>query len=326
LYALVFLAAALFAVSCGAPRSYGETAETNHSALEAFNLRMSGKLEEAGRVLNKALKADRENSRALFESARLSFAMKDIDSAQKSIRKAIKQDPDNARYHYWSGIFAVYGGVKKHHKLLTVLGMPGQFSRARKSFGKTIKLKPDHYEARLRLIELYQRLPWMLGGRTSKAREHVQELEQLDPIYGAKGRCTILATTDEREALWGNVVAEHEDDAVAHRELGRILRLAGKKQEAIVHFSKALELAPDWKDVLLDLARCHQTAQYYQQYLDSVPALPLPKRVRIMRWLGNLEKERGNTKKAEHLLEQVEILAPQAGFCPRGIGDIFVAP
>ena len=169
----------------------GEVEVDNVSvAMRAFELRMAGRVDESKQLLEKAVRKNPKNAEAQFELARIYFYMScetlDLDLAQKTIERAIELEPDNARFHYWSGEIAMYNGIIKMRNLLGRLAMPGQMRKAVKSFKRAVELKPDFHEARLSLMGCYDRLPWYCGGSKSKAKEQARKLEQTDAVYGAR--------------------------------------------------------------------------------------------------------------------------------------------
>ena len=170
-------------------------------AMEAFELRIAGRVDEAMVLVEKAVAANPGNGPAQFELARVHFcttmdsvgrtegtlkqkqkAMKaKLRLAQRAIEKAIKADPANPLYHYWAGKIGTYLTVYDAHFITTMPAVPIRSINFIKSYEKAIMLKPDFYRARHELIGLYERLPWYCGGNKSKAKEHAKKLEQLEP-------------------------------------------------------------------------------------------------------------------------------------------------
>ena len=173
-------------------------------AMQAFELRMAGKVDKAVELLEKAVAEDPGNGPAQFELARDYFCTttdcvertegtlkqkqkamkKQLTSAQKAIKRAIKANPDNPRYHYWAGRISTYNVVYDAHFVWTMPAVPIHSINAIKNYEKAVKLKPDFYQARHELIGLYDRLPWYCGGNKSKAREHAKKLNQTEPESG----------------------------------------------------------------------------------------------------------------------------------------------
>src|SRR5690606_37857688 len=85
-----------------------------------------------------------------------------------AIQKAIEADPENAHYHYWSGLIASYSAVARIHTMWTLPSVPGRISDALDAYESALKFDPDYHQARYELAGLYHRLPFYLGRRTNK--------------------------------------------------------------------------------------------------------------------------------------------------------------
>lgn len=305
------------------------------AAARAFELRMAGNVDQAGRVLEDALAANKDDATLWFESARLCFYNCEFDRAWESVSKAIALDGENARYHLWAGQIATFNAVYKSHNPLGALAVAGEMAKSRRAYERAVELKPDFHQARLDLINLCMQQPIK---DQLKARKHVEELKRLDPVFGARGQCMLLGrnAVDEQIALWKAVVAAHGERADAHAGLGQAYRLARKHREALEEFSKALDLDPSRSQLLFDIAYCHQAtgetdsrARCYQRILDLDPPAPLPQRLRAMRYLATAEKDRGNSARAASLRDQADKMDPRFG--KRGairddIPDLYTAP
>ncbi|MFC1676362.1 hypothetical protein ACFL3G_04790 [Planctomycetota bacterium] len=226
-------------------------------AMQAFELRMAGNVDKAIELLKKAVAEYPGNGPAQFELARDYFCTlmdrvehtegtlkqrkkamkKQLTLAEKAIKKAVKADPANPRYHYWAGRIGTYNVVYDAHSIWTMPAVPVDSINVIKSYEKAIMLKPDFHQARQELMGLYDRLPWYCGGNKSKAQEHAKKLEQMDPIYGARARCEIRPrkSPEEKTAIW----------KVALRELADIERKHGNNDRAQALEKQAKELDPD---------------------------------------------------------------------------------
>jgi tetratricopeptide (TPR) repeat protein len=325
-------------------------------ATQAFELRMTGQVEKAMKILEAEAAANPKNAEALFELSRDRFctimndvegsegtlkqkqkAMKDkLQSAQKAIKQAIKADPDNARYHYWAGIIGMYNLVYDAHFIWTMPAMPFDSSNMMASYEKAIDIKPDFHQARLTLMGCYDRLPWYCGGNQSKAEQHAKKLEQMDPVYGAKARCEIRPkkTPEEKIAIWEKVAAKLPNNADAHEGLADAYMNAGKIDKAIVHIDKALELDTSCRMILLDLARYYSSSKEYDNaekaichFTDSEPKPPIVLQACALRQLAGIKKRQGNNDEAQILEKKADELdptnLPPIQHVP---ADLFVAP
>lgn len=107
------------------------------------------------------------------------------DAAISHYKQLIALDENDANYHY------KYGGamgmkaleVNKFSALLLI-------DDIEKSFLKAAELDSKHIDTRWALVELYMKLPAILGGSIKKSLKYADELEALSKVDGylAKGR------------------------------------------------------------------------------------------------------------------------------------------
>ncbi len=130
---------------------------------------------------------------------------KNWDDAQNYYRKLTKLSPDNANYFY------KYGGALGMKALnvskWNALGIIGD---VKTSFLKAAELDPNHIDVRWALVELYMKLPGIIGGSTKTSLKYADELEQLSIVDGylAKG---FVYDTDNQP----NLAEEYYKKAVA---------------------------------------------------------------------------------------------------------------
>ena len=114
------------------------------------------------------------------------------DEALKVYARLVKKDPENFRFHF------KYGGVLgvKALEVSRIQSVP--FVRPMKAaFEKAAALNTTHIESRWVLMELYEALPFFLGGSSSKAQQTVDEIEQISPLEGALAQGFLLAKQNE---------------------------------------------------------------------------------------------------------------------------------
>ena len=253
-------------------------------AAEAFRLRMDGQAKAAERVLLAAVAKDPANASVQFELARTRFYLVAMDRAQTAIEKAVRHQPDNARYHRWAGVIAEYNAILKHKNPKTRPEVAVQMKKAFAAFQKAVALRPDYHEARFDLINCLAKNPASCGGSPAKAKAQAQALAAADAVYGVRAQCLLLARSkrDEKRRLWEAVVAKHPDRADAHEGLARVCMGTAKGDREI---DRTLELDPGRGELLVDLARHYAMAKQYAQaekaierYLKLKPAPAVPMR------------------------------------------------
>ncbi|WP_108740310.1 tetratricopeptide repeat protein [Flavobacterium faecale] len=152
-----------------------------------------------------------------FDKAKDSFDMGKSDLYQKQYEQLLKSDPNNLKAleglgdiaglnKQWDKSLGYYEKLKAlrpyeadyHYKYGGALGMKalevnkfkalGMISTIKESFEKAIQLDPKHIEARWALVELYIKLPSLIGGSESKAIKYSNQLALLSAVNGYLSR------------------------------------------------------------------------------------------------------------------------------------------
>ena len=256
----VFTIAALFLgfLSCGGGSAPESTAQ------KAFELRMSGKADEARTLLQEIISKNPQDAAAHYELARTLFHMglgkgqeifQYITQAENSINKAVENDPDNVIYRFFAariGFMQAYASLQ------------GDEAAARESIGRLsglcesiLELKPDYNEARLFLVEINGALPEDLGADSTKAEMYAEQLEDIDPVLGAKARVMLMPEETDLIEYWQKIVDDNPGNIDALEELGRTCLRNGKTEEGIKYLEEVFNADPARNMVLLDIARYH---------------------------------------------------------------------
>jgi tetratricopeptide (TPR) repeat protein len=218
-------------------------------AVAAYDLRMSGRLEEAKAMLLAALAKDPKNARLHFELARTAMhgllpqdpvtdpkaadasIRASVKLAAKAIEKAVDAEPDNPRYRYWAGMIHMYGSTSNMHSVWRWPMMPGGMKKSLKQYEAALALDPDYHEARFEVAGLYDRLPAILGGSKKRAEAHITELEARDEVWAARAKSARNVVTengtqrrvtdDERMAAYATLIEARPDDANLQESLAK---------------------------------------------------------------------------------------------------------
>lgn len=347
------LAAAVSFAMCGMVRAeeikdMGD--KEPEAAMKAFKLRMEGKIEKAGELLEKTLDENPEDAAAHYELARIEFHMalgdmseRHFVKAKQSIEEAVKNAPDNVMYRFFAGQIYYYDAYKS-----AMTGGPGtkeKLARTIGAFESALKLKPDYHQAMLYIVELYSEAPEEMGGDKSKAEQYTRKLEKLDEVFGAKGRALLLPEEIEEIDYWKEVLRKHRDNADVLEELGKAYLDDDKVDDAVRCFEEAVKIDSEKAFLFLDLSIYHtframssgRDSEVFQtsvksgdaavaRYIDSEPVLPM-----LAYALGVQYKYKqlslGEEGPAEKLLERAEGLDP---YFSKATGapppDLFIPP
>lgn len=142
-----------------------------------------GKTDQAEILFKSILKTEPSNLKAVEYLGDIAGLNKSWDEALGYYEKLKQSKPTEADYFY------KYGGALGMKALeVNKFKALGMIDDIKGSFEKAIKLDPKHIEARWALIELYLKLPGIVGGSESKAIRYSGELMRLSPVDGNLSR------------------------------------------------------------------------------------------------------------------------------------------
>jgi len=145
-----------------------------------------------------------------------------------------------------------------------------------------------------------------LGSWVEKNMEYSGKKLSYNPNNFEKAHTRLQVMYGNEENIlraFGQDVANHPDDPMAHYRYGLILSKSGNRAEAINHFKKALEKKAFDSDMLRDLGRTYfQDGRYAEAQKTLEGAISLaPDDPEILFFLGRIRMETGNFKEAEEL-------------------------
>lgn len=116
------------------------------------------------------------------------------DDAIINYKKLIEFDPNNANYFYkYGGVLGMKALTVSKISALSIIG------DVKSSFLKAAELDPKHIDVRWALVELYMKLPGIIGGSMNKSLKYADELEQLSKVDGYLAKGFIYETDEESD-------------------------------------------------------------------------------------------------------------------------------
>jgi tetratricopeptide (TPR) repeat protein len=323
-------------------------------AMDAYQLRMQGKVDAARALLEEAIRNNPSNAAAHYELARTRVhmalgelrdpkgAMERIDEAQQAIAKAREFDPNNVIYPVFEGGVALLQAYPSW--MQNRPDTKEKMGKVCAAFESALKLKPDYRPAMLYLVELYGTLPADKGGDKSKAEQYAKQLERMDAVYGAKARSILLPEEANNVDYWQNVLKQHAGNAEVLEELGKAYLRADKVDDAVSCFEKAVKINPENSILFLDLSIYHTWSAIQAgagselfrksvasgeaavtRYLETKPILPM--RAYALGVQYKYKAHAGQKEQADALLKQAQALDP---YFSRATGapspDLFTPP
>jgi Tfp pilus assembly protein PilF len=314
-----------FSLSCS---SMGK--KTGEDVLNAFNLRMDGKADQAKVLLESILKKDSTNAMAHYELARLKHYMftgggnVKMEEITFSIDNAVKNDPGNAIYVYYKGLVSflnAFSEMQHGHDAVKPLVM-----EACDEFEKVLKMQPDYYEAMMYLVEIYGMLPKDLGGDSVKAIDYAGKLAEINSYFGARARAVLLPENSDKVKYWESILAADKGNPDLLAEAGKACLFMDDPKNAEKYFNEARKADPAKNILILDLARYHiykvmqnkdlakselpMAKLFLVEYLKSVPGPIVPLKTYAMGLLVRVEMFLGNQAESEKLMEEAKALDP----------------
>ena len=185
-----------------------------------------------------------EKDAAVYEwMGRDYYMLADYKKATEILEKAAAGDPSNADIAMWLG--RAYGRRAETSSPFTA---PGNASKARQWFERSVQLNPRNTEALSDLFEYYLEAPGFLGGGLDKAEALVKDIAKVDE---AEAQWAQARLAEKRRDF--NSVEEHLRRAIdaSPQRIGRFIDLAkflakqGRYQESDQSLEQAEKIAPN---------------------------------------------------------------------------------
>jgi len=305
--------------------------EVDKTVIEANELRMNGKADEAKAMLEQVISDEPDNALAHYELARTKYHIAlsvleeleiTLEDISQSIDKAIENDPDNVIYRFFAGKIAsqsAYMAAQREQP-----DVKEKFAKVCSICESVLKLKPDYHEAMLYVVQIYGILPEDMGGDKSKAEQYAKKLEDMDEIFGAKARAILMPEEADYVGYWKKVLEKHEGNAEVLRELGRTHLFKDQIEDGVKCFEETVRIDPGQNILYLDLARYYlysglydeklrETAwpsaeKAFKKYLDSEPIPPL--KAFALNLLSRIKGGLGDQEGADELRTKAETIDP----------------
>jgi cytochrome c-type biogenesis protein CcmH/NrfG len=171
------------------------------------------------------------------------YMQADYRKATDAMEKAFAMEPANAEYALWLG--RAWGRRAETSSLFTA---PGQASRARQYFEKSVQLNPLSLDAQSDLFEYYLEAPGFLGGGQEKAQVTARHIAGISP---AEGQWAEAKLAEKRKEMSSAEAHLRQAIELAPQQVGKLIELArflmkqGRYPEAEQSFARAEKVAPN---------------------------------------------------------------------------------
>lgn len=287
--------------------------------LKAYELRLSGKTQQAKSLLKGVLDRDSTNAMAHFEMART----KQHPHGWTNIDRAIHYDPENPMYIFYRANLFMLGAYMAMHEDDNAVASK-RIKNCCNNLKNVLKIEPDCRESLLFLVDLYTNLPAELGGDRGEAEKYLEQLKSVDPLYAAQGKIFLAAEEINIVDFWKEYLNIHGESQDALVKLGKAHLLNNDTDNAAICFDKVIAGDPSRTILYLHVARAHlynamrggpqeEITKLNEQillYLESTEEKPVTIEAWCYGWLGTGAQKTGDKEKADEYLGKAKELMP----------------
>lgn len=321
------------AVACMSFVLPGIGQELKKTVEQAYKLRINGKADSAKVVLEQVIAEDSTNAAAWYELARTKHHIglgnprnlfAGLDDLQQTIERAVENDPDNVIYSFYKGYICftmAYTSLMRKQP-----DVKQKVEQTIAAYESVLSLKPDYYEAKLFLVELFKMLPSDMGGDSVKAEKYTGELEKADVVFGAKAHEIVMPEEADYIEFWQKIEQKHKDNADVYEALGRVYLFKENIEQASKYFKKAISLSAEKNILYVDLGRYYmmQAMQNpakldslallikntFEAYLKSQPEPINPLKAFVIGTLAKIKFRKGDKETGDKLHKEAMSLDP----------------
>ncbi len=218
----------------------------NNDLDKAIKLLEAEKYEEAKTILEEIINKDDQNAGAYYYLGRTFMALRDYEEASDNFEESIDLNDKVADYHFWLG--QAYASDARESSFFTQAILA---SKILDQFEKTVELDPDHIGGRIGMANFYMQAPGIMGGDIDKALEQGRKLVELDERRGRIIMANVyiekeqLDSADAQMILLEQKYGSDKSQASIYNTYGYLLLEQNRIDEAIEKFKKQIELIPD---------------------------------------------------------------------------------
>ena len=253
---------------------------------------------------------------ALFNSGRDAYRQGNFDKAAEQLEQAVKQEPNNADYHFWLGV--TYGAQAQK---ASIFKAPGLAKKTRAEFERAVQLDPNHIEARLALLDYYSIAPGIMGGDMDKAVEQANEIKKRDSLEGHRAFARLYTRQKKPDLArkeWVAAVNEQPNSAKARFFYSGYLMNEKNYKNALEEVDAGLRADPNYMPTYYRLGQLSALSganfgrgeQALKKYLAYQPAEDEPQHARAWYWLGTIYEKEGRKAEAKQSFQTALKLQP----------------
>lgn len=210
---------------------------------QATDLYQQARYEEAKRVLASSTDAD-----SLLLLGKIAVTQDD-DRASEILERAAKAKPSSPDIHYWLGT-----AYRSEMMRANLFRQPSLAGKMREHLERAVELDPNHYDARIALIDYFVFAPSFAGGSEEKAIQHAAEVKRRDRVAGHRAYARLYTRQKKLDLArkeYVDGVREEPASPRAHATLSGFYAATGKNYaQAFAEAAAALKLDPNYMPAL----------------------------------------------------------------------------
>jgi tetratricopeptide (TPR) repeat protein len=272
MHSLRFVAAAMVILAASAYAQNGE------GGIASFNAQ---RYADAQRELDAAVRAHPSDARAHLYLGRIAMHETRFRDAITHLEKAAELEPSVAEHRVWLG--RAYGQLAVRSSFGKKFGLA---KRSRAALERAVELDPTSLDARSSLIQFYLLAPGLVGGSTSRAREHAAELAKQSAFRGALARAWIAEDRkeyDDAAREYRDAIASAPDSLISYWGLAQLWQRGERFDSSFALMDDLINRRPD-----------AMPAYYYYGRASSLSGQRLPEAVRALQHYIAYEPREGD--------------------------------
>jgi tetratricopeptide (TPR) repeat protein len=267
---------------------------------QAISLYEQERYEEAKKILAPM----RDDPDALFLLGKIALQQDDDENAVSFLEKAAKLKPAKADIHYWLALADRSVMLRS-----SFLKQPSIARKMRAELERAIEIDPNHYDARIALIDYFIFAPAIAGGSEKNALAQAAEVKRRDRFAGHRAYARLYIRQKKLDLArkeYVDAVREEPSSAQARVALGAFYAMNEKNfAPAFTELDAALKLDPDYMPAWFRLGQAAAVSgtnlprgeDALKKYLAYRPKDNEPGRVSAWYYLGSIYEKQG--RKAE---------------------------
>jgi predicted Zn-dependent protease len=207
---------------------------------EGTALYEQARYEEAKRMLAPL----RDDADALLILGTIAVVQED-EAASSLLERASKLKPNRADIHYWLAL-----AYRAEMTRASFFRQPSLAGKMRQHLEESLRLDPNHHEARIALIDYFIFAPAIAGGSEAKAHEQAAEVKKRDRFEGHRAFARLYTRQKKLDLARKELVdavRENPDSPLAHATLAGFYAGTDKNYtQAFIEADAALKLDPSY--------------------------------------------------------------------------------